>query len=177
MTKKTKKLQFQAVLEEFMKLRGWEDEISIDEDEQYVSLATSVNIGDYAGGKLIIEAFDKTQLVSVFFYFPFECKASKRMEMCYLLNDINARGGIGGYGCFQLLDAGDDRIRWVLKVDFEGSSPTGKSIEQMVGPGWNRVAGFVEVVRSVALTKQTAIDALEEFDSTPDEDTEAPSEL
>jgi hypothetical protein len=168
MTKKGKKLKYQVILEEFVASRGWEDLIEVDEDEQYSALNTGVNFGDYAGGKLIVEGWDKSDLVSVFFYLPFECKEAKRTEMCCLLNDINARGTIGGYGCFQLLDSGDDRIRWVLKVDFEGSAPTAKSIEQMVAPGWSRVAGFIDVIRVVALTKQTAVDALVEFDSSSD---------
>jgi hypothetical protein len=90
----------------------------------------------------------------------------KRSEMTILLNELNTRGANGGYGCLQLID--DARIRWVHKVDFEGSSPTGKSIEQIVGPGWERCGAFIEVIRSVALTKQTAAEALAEFDR-PDE--------
>lgn len=90
---------------------------------------------------------------------------AKRPEMFHLLNEINTRGGIGGYGCFQLLEEGDDRIRWVHRVDFEGSSPTRKSIEQMVGPGWERVNAFIEVIHAVALTKQSAVEALDQFDS------------
>ena len=127
-------------------------------------------------GKLIIEAFDESDFVSVYFYLPFECKESKRTEMCILLNDFNARGGVGGCGCFQLLDADDDRIRWVHRVDFEGSSPTGKSVGRIVGPGWERVASFIEPICAVALTKQTATEAIEEFDTSSSEGSEEHSE-
>lgn len=169
-----RKLKFQAVLEEFLSIREWQDELNVYEEEKAVGLVTGVNIGDYSGGKLVIEAFDETELVSVFFYLPFACKDSKRGQMAILLNEINTRGNVGGYGCFQLSD--DGQIRWVHKVDFEGSSPTGKSVEQIVGPGWERCGAFVDVIQSVALTKQTASEALREFDQ-PDESGEGPSEL
>jgi hypothetical protein len=162
----TKKLKFQTVIEEFLSVREWEDELNVNKEARSVVLATAVNIGEYSGGKLIIEASDETEVVAVFFYLPFECKDAKRSEMTLLLNELNTRGATGGYGCLQLID--DARIRWVQKVDFEGSSPSGKSIEQMVGPGWQRCSAFIEAIRSVAVTKKSASQALEEFDS-PDQ--------
>ena len=176
MSKSSGKLKYKIVLEEFLKEQEWEDELSIDEENKKVALVTGVNMGEHSG-KLIIEASDETDVVAVYFYLGFECKKSKRTEMCILLNNFNLRGGVGGYGCFQLLDAGDDRIRWVHRVDFEGSSPTGKSVEQIVGPGWERVSAFIETICAVALTKQTAAEAIEEFDSASSGESEAPTEL
>ena len=160
---KKKKLKFQVVLEEFLSIRGWKDELKVDEEQQWVQLIGKVQIGDYMGGTLVIEASDKTEIVGVFFYLPFDCKDAKRSEMMFLLNELNTRGSNGGYGCLQLLD--DARIRWVQRVDFEGSSPSAKSIEQMVGPGWDRCAAFIEAIRSVAVTKKSASQSLEELDS------------
>lgn len=176
MSKSSGKLKYQVVLEEFLKAREWEDELSIDDENKKVALVTGVTMGEHSG-KLIIEASDETDLVGVYFYLGFECKKSKRTEMCILLNDFNARGGVGGYGCFQLLDADDDRIRWVHRVDFEGSSPTGNSVERIVGPGWERVSAFIETICAVALTKQSAAEAIEEFDSSSSGESEAPTEL
>jgi len=176
MSKSSGKLKYQIVLEEFLKAREWGDELSIDAENKKVALVTGLNIGEQSG-KLIIEASDETDMVGVFIYLGFECKKSKRTEMCILLNDFNARGGTGGYGCFQLLDPEDDRIRWVHRVDFEGSSPTGKSVEQIVGPAWERVSVFIEPICSVALTKQSAAEAIEEFVSAASGESEAPTEL
>lgn len=176
MAKSSGKLKYQIVLEEFLKAREWEDELSIDAENKKVALVTGVNIGEHSG-KLIIEASDETDIVGVYLYLSFSCKKSKRTEMCILLNDLNARGGTGGYGCFQLLDPEDDRIRWVHRVDFEGSSPTGKSVEQIVGPAWDRVSGFIDPICAVATTKQSAAEAIEEFDSAASGDSEAPTEL
>jgi hypothetical protein len=176
MSKSSGKLKYQIVLEEFLKAREWEDELSIDKENKKVALVTGVTIGEHSG-KLIIEASDESDLVSVYFYLGFDCKKSKRTEMCILLNDFNARGGNGGYGCFQLLDPEDDRIRWVHRVDFEGSSPTGKSVERIVGPAWERVSAFIETICAVALTKQSAAEAIEEFDSAASGESEAPIEL
>jgi len=175
MSSGSEKFRFQEIMEEFMREREWEDALVIDEEKKEVALNTGVSIGEYDGGRLIIEADEELEWFSVFFYLPFSCKQTKRTEMCLLLNDINLRGN--NFGCFQLLD--DNRIRWVLRSDFEGSSPTSKSVHQMVGVGWNRTKIFIEVISSVALTKQTAVLALEEFDAEEEEkkDSEGPSEL
>lgn len=160
------KFIFQKIMEDFLKLMGWEDDLELDEKSKFVRLRTNVGFGDYRGGLLVVEASDQTQIVSVFFYLPFECSESKRIEMVQLLNELNQRGyGLGGYGCFQLLETGDDRIRWVHRVDFEGSSPTALSIRQIVGPGWNRIEELLEIIRLVALTKETAVGAIKLLES------------
>lgn len=155
----SEKLHFQVLLEEFLADREWQDELEVDTEERSVMLRTTVNIAEHEGGDLIIEASDVTELVAVYFYFPFTCKDSKRREMKVLLNDINMRRD---YGCFQCIP--DGRVRWVQKVDFEGSVASAKSINQIVGPGWATVARWADVIAAVAITKQTAEDALEEFD-------------
>jgi len=67
----------------------------------------------------------------------------------------------------------DDRIRWVHRVDFEGSSPTGISVERIVGPAWGRVSAFTDPICAVAITKQSAAEAIEEFDSAASGESEA----
>lgn len=150
--------RFEKILKEFLADRDWEDELKTDKESKRVGLATSVIIGSYNGGRLFVDAYYDLEVVAVYFYLPFECSKEKRTELCLLLNDLNQRGQFGGWGGLQLLD--DNRIRWVHQSDFEGSSPTGTSIEQIVGPGWERVNEFVEIIRGVALTPQSAADAL-----------------
>lgn len=176
MSNSSEKGRLQLILEEFLKARGWEDELTIDAENSKTKLFTRVTFGEFENGSLIIDASDETDFVSVFFYFPFECKQSKRSEMCVLLNDFNTRGGVGGYGCFQLLDEDDDRIRWVHRVDFEGSSPTVKSLDRIVLPGWERMNSFADSICMVALTKKTASEAIEEFDALHSSDSEGSSD-
>lgn len=173
------KLNFQVLLEGFLADREWQDELEVDSENKSVMLRTGVNIASHSGGMLIIEASDITEMVGVFFYLPFSCKDSKVDEMKKLLNDINVRRN---YGCFQCIPDGDDgRIRWMQRVDFEGGSPTVKSLHQIVGPGWDTVAEWADVIAAVAITKQTAEEALEEYDEEQRQRQEAeddgPSEL
>ena len=63
----------------------------------------------------------------------------------------------------------DGRVRWFQRVDFEGSQPTGQSIEQMVSAGFAAVDRFNDVISSVAITKQTAAEAMEEYDAAQEE--------
>lgn len=179
MNAEVEKLRFQILLEQFLSDRGWQDELDVDSENKSVMLKTGVNIASHSGGMLIIEASDISEMVGVYFYLPFSCKDSKVDEMKTLLNDINVRRN---YGCFQCIPDGDDgRIRWMQRVDFEGGSPTVKSLHQIVGPGWDTVAEWADVIAAVAITKQTAEDALAEFDEEQRKQQEAedngPSEL
>jgi hypothetical protein len=170
------KLKYEVVINEFLKAREWNDELDIDTEESSVTLVTGV---DLEGGscKLIIEAYDKTDLVDVFIYYTFSCKKTKFDQMAILFNVIHYRWRIG---TFTLLS--DGRLRWHQRVDFEGSQPTGTSIERMVAAGFGAVESFNDVITAVALTKQSAIEALEESDAAKaaleqKEDAEGPSEL
>ncbi len=173
------KMKYQALLEEYLEAREWEDELSVDEENRAVQLNTGVTIAGQSG-RLIIEAFDRLEIVDVYFYYSsVTCRESKFDEMLKLLNSIHMRTR---YGRFELLD--DGTVRWFQRVDFEGSSPTIQSLNQMVQPGWDVVGKWAEAVAAVALTKQTAAQALEEHDEAQnareapaEDDDEGPTEL
>lgn len=156
------KLKFQKILEVFLADREWQDELEVDAESKTVMLRTGINIASHTGGTLVIEASDITEIVGVFVYLPFSCRESKIDEMKKLVNDINIRRNYGSFQCIPGGDAG--RIRWVHRVDFEGASPTAKSVHQIVGPGWETAAEWADVIAAVAITRQTADEALEEFD-------------
>lgn len=67
MSSKSKSLLFQSVIEDFVKSREWKDEVNADLEAQTCTLVTGVYLGEYTGGKLIVEASDKSQIVGVFF--------------------------------------------------------------------------------------------------------------
>ena len=157
--KAVQKLKYEVIIREFLEARDWDDELEIASENMTTSLNTSVN---YEGGtlKLIIEAYDSSDLVDVFIYYGFNAKKSKLEETTRLMNDLNLRWRAGTFMALT-----DGRVRWHHRVDFEGSQPTGKSIEQMVSAGFAAVEKFSDVVSSVAITKQTALSAIEEYDA------------
>jgi hypothetical protein len=172
------KLKYEVIIKEFLEAREWSDELEIDLENLASSLNTGVN---YDGGtlKLIIEAYDQSDLVDVFIYYGFNAKKAKLEETTRLMNEINLRWRAGTFMALP-----DGRVRWHHRVDFEGSQPTGKSIEQMVSAGFAAVEKFSDVVSAVAITKQTALSAIEEYDAAllaeqnaQEEDDEGPSEL
>lgn len=148
------------VVREFMSARGWEDELEFDPAEGKTALNTGINLGEQSGGRLIVEAYDQARFIDVFIYFGIKCKESKYEEMCILLNELHARNNYGRFQCFR----GEGHIRWMHRVDFEGGSPTGRSVEVIVGPGWDVAGHFAGPIAAVALTKQTAFEALRDFD-------------
>jgi hypothetical protein len=62
-------------------------------------------------------------------------------------------------------EAEERMVRWQLVVDFEGANPTGITIQRNFQPGWDAVEFYVNPVSAVALTGQTAADALREHDA------------
>jgi len=172
-----KQLQCQLVLQDFLDGREWQDEISVDAENQSVQIVSSVDFGEYKDGRLFIDASDANSMYGVFFYYPFKCKDSKYTEMCVLLNRINNRHQ---YGRYELLIA-DGSIRWMQKVDFEGVELNGRSIELMVDPGWQAASYWAETIATVALTKVSAEEAYEQQRqaeaNSKEEDSEGPSEL
>lgn len=169
-----KSLNCQKVLQEFLDAREWEDEIDVDTENNSVQLAVGVNFGEHKDGQLYIDASDENSMYGVFFYFPFKCKESKFAEMCVLLNTLNNKHQ---YGRFELTEIG--QVRWMQKVDFEGVKPNARSIELMVGPGWDAMAYFADAVAAVALTKATAEEAIQQLMEAENKssDSDGPTEL
>jgi hypothetical protein len=159
-------------MEEFLANREWDDELEVDEEAQTVKLNTGLDLNGQ-DGRLIVEASEKTCFVDVFIYYTgFKCKPAKLNEMAVLLNQLHTRRR---YGTFVAFD--DGYVRWQHRVDFEDSEPCGLSIERIVGPGWEYAKQFSDPISAVALTKQSAKEALAEFDEARSANDDGPSEL
>jgi hypothetical protein len=160
MTKKSNnKLKYQVVLDEFLKEREWTDDYVVDTEEQSVSLDSKITIGNGYSGRLIVKAWDQSDLVDVYIYYDHTCKEAKLNEMAILCNSIHQRWHFGRFMVFD-----DGYIRWAHRVDFEGLQPTALSLERIVQPGWDAAQKFASVIAAVALTKQSAAEALKEYD-------------
>lgn len=168
-------MNYTKVMKEFLEAREWTDDLEIDPNTSVVSLGTGINIGSQSG-RLIIEANNRTCIVEVFIYYELKCKEAKRPQMVSLLNGIHQRWSFGRFVVFP-----EGHIRWQHRVDFEDANPSGKSINNIVQPGWDAVGFFADAISAVALTKQTAEEALSEYDAaqldSSASDVEAPSEL
>jgi hypothetical protein len=163
-------LKYEKIINEFLKAREWEDELEVDLENKCVTLRTGVN-SDGGSLTLIIEAFDEADIVDVFIYYGFNAKKAKIEQTTVLMNELHLRWRAGR---FMVLP--DGRVRWTQRVDFEGSTPTGKSIEQMVSAGFGAVERFNDVISSVAVSKQTAAEAIAEYDSAQEEAEKADEE-
>lgn len=178
MTKKSNsKLKYQEVLDEFLEAREWTDEYEVDLEEESVLLNTQINISSGHSGRLIIQAYDQTDIVDVHIYYNQKCKESKLDEMAILMNGIHRRWHAGRFMVFD-----DGYIKWSHRVDFEGSQPTGLSLNRIVQPGWDAAEKFANAIAAVALTKLSAAEALKEYDDQTEahrngDDGEAPAEL
>lgn len=165
MTDKQKLVDFVEPVQEFLDTREWVDELSVDNGEKTVNLVTGVSFSGQNGGKLYIEGWMATGILQVTFYLPFNCRESKLNEMAILINEIH---NLNSYGRFQCLpNKADRRIRWIHRVDFEGMQPRGIAINNIVGPGWNLCDHYFEAIAAVAMTKQTAHEALADLNANP----------
>lgn len=157
--KTDEKLKYQIILDDFLKIRGWTDEYEVDLEAKSVSLSTKLNISEGHSGTLIIEASDRSDLVDVYIYYGITCKKEKQDELIRLINSIHQKWHYGHFIVFP-----DGYIRWSHRVDFEGSQPTGTSLDKIVSPAWGAVEKFADAIAAVALTKQSATEALDEYD-------------
>ena len=160
---KTSEEKFLQVMKEFLALREWDDELDINVESKIVSLDTGLGIGGLKG-RLVIEALEDIEVIDAFIYFKdLRCKPAKKMEMAWLFQKIFR---LRGFGRLELLETEESGIliRWRHRVDFEGSTPSGKSVSLLFQPGWDLMGEFADCISAVALTKQTAEEAFAEWE-------------
>jgi len=155
-------VDYRNVLKQFLDLRGWEDEIDIDEENGTLSVNTEIGINGQSI-RLVIEINPEGDIVDVFFYYTILCKKNKINQMAILLNLIHHRWI---FGRFEVYETG--HIRWRHRCDFEGAQPVGLTINCIVEPGWQAVNKFADVIAAVALTNSTAEEAIAEYDKNRD---------
>jgi len=148
-------------MQDFLCEMEWSDTLTFDYEERFVYLETKVSI-EGASIKMFLEAYD-TDLIQIYLYVHhIPCKRSRINEMRLLFSMINSTVS---FGAFQLIYRTDHvTLRWRHVVDFEGSSPTGTTLVRNVTAGFSVLAEYLDPIAAVALTRQTAADAIEEHE-------------
>jgi hypothetical protein len=160
---KSTELKYASEMREFLSIMEWGDtKVDSNVEGQQVVIATGVDI-DGQSGRVIIEANSDTDIFDFYIYFTsIKCKPNKNEQMQWLMNELNKRWLFGRFQCFKTDDA--FLIRWHHRIDFEGSSPTGVTVRNNFKPGWDATEFFSGVIAAVALTNQSAKDAIAEHD-------------
>ena len=185
-TNKADTMKYQTEMSEFLSIMNWNDvELNLNVEGQQVVIATGVTI-DGQNGRAIIEANSDNDLFDFYIYYTgIKCKPNKWEQMQWLMNELHWRFPLGRFECFE--NEGERYIRWRHRVDFEGSKISGASIRNNFKPGWDGAEMFASVIAAVALTSQSAKDAIADFDKEREEaakaraaqenDSEGPTEL
>ena len=161
MTTDSPHLNYTQAMQEFLREMAWCDALAFGHEERYVYLQTQVAIYG-ASIKMFLEAYD-TDIVSIYLYVNhIPCKRSRIEEMRLLFSMINSTVS---FGALQLIDRTVGvTLRWRHVVDFEGCNPTGTTLARNVTAGFSILAEFLEPIAAVALTRQTAADAMTEHE-------------
>ena len=157
-------IDFKKILEEFLSIREWEDELGFNESSEEWYINTGVSIGEHSG-RLIVEGRDSTGIVGIYFYFMTKCKDGKIDEMVKLLNWANRCSFMGNFECFP-----DGTVRWKQKFDCENAALTGFGLSQNVQHGWDVAGTYADAIMAVAFTKASADEAIAEFNEARSED-------
>jgi hypothetical protein len=142
--------KYNGILEQWLKERGWDDEIEFDLEKQQFQISTSIGLSDFTF-RLYVEVDEARDLFDVYLYTLFEVKKSRRRGCYAVLNDINA--GIG-QGRFVVTDRG--AIQYNHRIDVEGAAPTHITIERMVAPALAFCQIWVPALYAAATSKQEA---------------------
>jgi Putative bacterial sensory transduction regulator len=170
-----------AVIAEFLALKGWDDDITLNEEKNraQVQYSTTINGVSFAN---IIESWEHHERIFVYGYTKFEVPPSRMGELSRLMNIINMSNNFGRLACNDDDDA--NPIQFCIGYDVEGSSVTAKQIDIMTKEAGLWFSRWHSTLASVALTKTTAKKALEQFladqaaaEEERSDDEDAPREL
>ena len=157
-----KALKYEKEMQEFISLMQWEDKLDVDAKNEMVRLSTGLEI-ENQHLKLIIEANSNNDIFDIRIYFAaLPVKPKKIEQMKLLIADINSRVMLGKFSHFD--DDGSITIYWRQLIDFEGAGLSALTIKNNFQPGWNMSEMYSSAFASVALTNQSAEDAMAEFD-------------
>ena len=125
--------------------QGWEDEISLDEEEMRSQLNASVKLEGGISYRVFIETDEKRQWLQIYIYGPIKIPKKRYSESCELVNGINrAYLRLGA-----LVVGGDEEFLFFQCVDVEGAHLVPTMIGNILSVGygvleqWNEAMGQV----------------------------------
>ncbi len=145
-------------VQEWLSHLEWDDEITLDEENQTSSLSFYYSIKNQSF-KVWVETDEKRDVLKVYFYTPFNALANKLNDCATLFNYINARSNWGAIACTDT----EGTIRWRHSIDFEGTDPSIATIDNAFNVGSNLFEHWFDEITTVALTKTTAKEIIDQL--------------
>jgi len=144
------------VVQEYFRLREWEDEVEVDEENNSASASFSYGIDDQSF-KTFIEINEATSLLHLFMYAPNKCPEDKQAELLRLLNHVNTTKFCS---CVVILPDGVIRQQYTLDVEDGSLSPkmVHNVLTYSVGIFEEHYAGIMSVI----FAGKTAAEVIEE---------------
>ena len=164
-----------ATIQAWMDEQGWEDEIQINEERSSSQVAATVNI-EGQPHRLFLEADEKAEQLSVYFYSAFNVPPGRMDAMVRILNRINWGLRVGRAACLDNGDAGSVQFRAL--IDVEGGALASKQVNTMVDCGISFFDIHGGLLAAVAMTKRPIDELWAEFVEEMNEEADTvPSEL
>lgn len=156
-------LKYEKEMQEFLSICKWDDvELKVDTENQQVIMATEITISGQ-DGRGRIEANSDNDIFDFYIYMlTLKCKAKKIEQMKILLTEIHDRWAIGRFEYFTIDDS--FHVRWRHRVIFEGCTVSGLTIQKNFQAGWDAAERFFDTLSAVALTNQSAEEAIAEYE-------------
>lgn len=146
----------------WLKSEEWTYDQTADQESNTCQFTTGIEIsGQYY--RVYIDVNEETSQVTIFFYSEFTVPSDRVEEIVVVLNWINDQSQIGRLA----VTISDDpaAIQWKAAINVEGSALAEKQVSTLVGTGAWTFTSFAEILSTVALSKMTAEEAIQEWNA------------
>lgn len=147
--------------------RGWQDEITINDEDLSSALQLSYNEEGQVY-KVYVEADEKIQWLKVFIYGPIGIPASRYIEACQLVNHINLFDGFG-----RLCAIKDGKFQFRAVFDLEGGQAVPEMITNMISHGLFRFTNWANEMAQVVFSSKTTEQILKDIEAAAENQTES----
>lgn len=145
-------MKLTAVLAEWMRQEGWDDDIEVDAEDNSSRVVTSMGILDQRY-QLFFEVNEAGERFHVYLYTPFRIPTWREPEFALLANRINARLGLGRI----IVEFGEARpVQFMHAIDVEGGQLAPQQIGTMLGAATGTFRQYAELLSGIAFTRQSA---------------------
>lgn len=139
--------------------QGWEDEISLDEEEMRSRLNANVELEGDISVRVFIETDEKRQWLQIYIYGPMKIPKKRYSESCELVNGINrAYLGLGA------LIVRDEQFLFFQCVDVEGAHLVPTMIENTLTMGYGVFSNWNESMGQVVFAGISAEEVFRKLD-------------